>query len=186
MEKLPIIPTKRLILGPLSIADIPRIVEYADNPNIAKMLRNLPSPYAEKDAVFWINLANQGIENKTAYVFKIGLKERNEFIGGMGLHSVSTHDKAEAGYWIAEPFWGKGYATEALGALLGFGFKTVGLNKIYAVHNTQNPASGKVMINNNMIKEGVLVDEEKKDDKYLTMVRYRLTKREYEELAEKK
>lgn len=179
MKTLPTIQTDRLILGPLAIVDIPRIVEYADNPNIAKMLRNLPQPYAEKDAIFWINLANQGLENKTHYIFKIGLKDSNKFIGGMGLHSVSAHDKAEAGYWIAEPFWGKGYATEALGAVLNFGFKTVGLNKIHAVHNTKNPASGKVMIKNNMIQEGVLVDEEKKDGKYLTMVRYRLTKSEY-------
>jgi len=183
MKTLPTIQTDRLTLGPLRAVDIPRIVEYADNPNIAKMLRNLPQPYAEKDAIFWINLSNQGLVNKTSYIFKVGLKENNEFIGGMGLHIKAPHNKAEVGYWIAEPFWGKGYATEALGALLKFGFEDLELNKIYAVHFIGNPASGKVMINNKMIQEGVLVDEEKKDDTYLTLLQYRLTKREYESLS---
>jgi len=152
MKTLPTIQTDRLTLGPLRAVDIPRIVEYADNPNIAKMLRNLAYPYVEKNAISWINNANQGLVNKTSYVFKIGLKENNEFIGGMGLYVKSSDNKAEVGCWIAEPFWDKGYATEVLGALLKFGFEDLGLNKIYAQHFIGNPASGKVMINNKMIQ----------------------------------
>ena len=82
----PTLRTPRLILGQLEVSDIPRIIEYADNPNIANNLRNLPQPYREKDAIFWLNMAREGFENQEVYVFKLGLKATNDFIGGMGLH----------------------------------------------------------------------------------------------------
>jgi len=181
MTTFPTLHTPRLTLGQLEISDIPNIVEYAGSPNIAKMLRDLPHPYAEKDAIFWLNLANQGFANQTEYIFKLGLKETNEFIGGMGLHLKKRSNKAEVGYWIGEPFWNKGYATEALSVILKFGFEVLELNKIYATHYVKNIPSGKVMINNGMVKEGELVDDLKKDDEYLTLIQYRLTKREYEQ-----
>jgi len=185
MTKFPTLHTPRLILGQLEVSDIPTIVEYADNPNIANNLRDLPQPYREKDAIFWLNMARQGFENQTEYIFKLGLKETNEFIGGMGLHLKKPHHKAELGYWIGEPFWNQGYATEAARAVLKFGFEALDLNKIYAKYYTYNPASGKVMVKNNMIKEAEFVDTQFKLGKFVTEIQYRLTKREYETLNNK-
>ncbi len=183
MTEFPTLHTSRLILGQLEVSDIPRIVEYADNPNIANNLRDLSQPYREKDAIFWLNMARQGFENQAEYIFKLGLKETNEFIGGMGLHLKKEHHKAEVGYWIGEPFWNKGYATEALRAILKFGFEELELNKIYAKYYTYNPASGKVMVNNGMIKEAEFVDTQFKLGKFVTEMQYRLTKREYHQMS---
>jgi len=105
-----------------------------------------------------------------------------EFIGGVGLRVDKFHNRAELGYWVAEPFWNNGFITEAVTAILEFGFNTLKLNKILATHLVENPASGKVMIKNGMIKEGELVDHYKKDGEYKSVLQYRLTKREFEAL----
>ena len=83
------------------------------------------------------------------------------------------------GYWLAEPYWNQGYTSEAAAALLQYGFNTLGLHKILATHLVENPASGKVMIKNGMIKEGELKDHAKKNGVYRSLIQYRLTKEEY-------
>ena len=175
------IKTARLKLGQLKSIDIPRIVEFAGNKKVADMTMNIPHPYKEEDAIFWINAANQGFIKRTQYTFRIALKGNDEFIGGMGLKIDNRFNKAELGYWIGEPYWGNGYATEAAGAVLSFGFEVLNLNKIFATHLIDNPASGKVMKKNGMIKEAELVEHFRKDEKYLTVIQYRLTRKEYEE-----
>lgn len=180
MEKFPEIETSRLILGKLSFEDIPKIIEYAGNKKVAETTLNIPHPYKDNDAIFWINNANKGFENKTQFTFGIRTKNRDEFIGGIGLKINIRFQRANLGYWIAEPFWNKGYASEAVEAILKFGFTEINLNKIYATHLIENPASGRVMIKNGMIKEGELKDHTKKGDFFRSLIQYRLTKKEFE------
>lgn len=120
MTKFPELKTKRLILREISYKDIPKIVEYAGNAKIAETTLNIPHPYQEKDAIFWINNANQGFSNQTQYTFGIRLKSTGEFIGGVGLKVNKRFNRSELGYWMAEDFWNKGYVTEAVGAILAF------------------------------------------------------------------
>jgi len=181
MKEFPIIKTERLILGKVSFHDIPKIIEYAGNKKVAENTLNIPHPYGENDAVFWVNSANYGFATKTQFTFGLRLKTTNEFIGGMGLKIDKKFSRATLGYWIGEPFWNKGYVTEAVGAILKFGFQELNLNKIYATHLVENPASGKVMIKNGMIKEGELKDHTKKGDLFRSLFQYRLTQKEYDE-----
>jgi RimJ/RimL family protein N-acetyltransferase len=86
------------------------------------------------------------------------------------------HDRAELGYWIGKPFWGRGYATEAARALVQYGFDTLGLHRIYARHLTRNPASGRVLHKIGMTHEGYRRKHEKKwgiyeDDKLYGILR---------------
>jgi len=183
MKTFPTLHTARLTLGRIEVSDIPTIIKYARNPNVSKMLRTMPYPYAEKDAIFWLNKARTEFEKESAYIFRIGLANRGEFIGGISLHLKKEHQKATIGYWIGEPFWGKGYMTEALGAVLKFGFDALNLNKIQALHKASNAASGKVMAKNKMVKEAELVDDMYQNEAFHTLIQYRLTKREYERLS---
>ncbi|WP_019039738.1 GNAT family N-acetyltransferase [Psychroflexus tropicus] len=175
MNKLPEINTERLILTELKADDIKDIVNYASNKKISDSTLNLPHPYSEKDAIYWINLAYQGLKSRTNYIFAIRLKEESKFIGGIGLGVEKRFNRAEIGYWIAEPFWGKGIATEANKAVIEFGFKDLGLNKLTSSHLSKNPASGKVMQNSGMIKEGVLKKHILKDEIYHDLVVYGIT-----------
>ena len=180
MEEYPEIKTKRLRLGRLKWSDVPKIVEYAGDKDVSKTTLNIPHPYEEKDAIFWINSANQGFENKTQYTFAIRNIASDEFLGGIGLRVNPRFNRAELGYWIAKPFWNQGFTTEAAGALLAYGFEKLGLHKIYATYLEENPASGNVMRKNGMIKEGEMRDHFLKDGEYKNIIQYRLVKDEYQ------
>jgi len=180
MDKFPEIKTSRLILGKLSINDIPKIIECASNKKIADTTLNIPHPYEVRDAIFWINNANKGFENKSQFTFGIKIKTNNEFIGGIGLKINNVLNQAELGYWIAEKYWNKGFATEAVEAIIKFGFKELHLNKICASHLEQNPASGIVLIKNGMIKERELKKYIKKDDRSVVLIKYRMTRTEFD------
>lgn len=179
MKQFPTLSTARLSLEEVRTSDIPSIVQYAGDEQIARTTLNMPHPYAEKDAIYWINKARQGFQAEDHFIFGIRLEATDEFMGGIGLVVNKRFNKAEIGYWIGVPFWSRGYMTEATSAILTFGFEELGLNKIYAQFLAENPASGKIMINNGMIKEAELVDHIQKSGEYKTSLQYRLTKAEY-------
>ena len=177
--------TERLLLNSLSYKDIPKIIEYAQNPKISENVINIPFPYFEKDALFWINMANQGRRTGEIYVFAIRSKldielyRKLNFMGGIGLTIDKRNNKAELGYWIAEPFWNKNFMSEAVAKIIEFGFETLQLNKITSTHFLSNPASGKVMMKNKMVKEAEIKEHFKKGENYLDITQYRLTREEY-------
>jgi [ribosomal protein S5]-alanine N-acetyltransferase len=66
------------------------------------------------------------------------------------------YGRAEMGYWIGRPYWGRGYCTEAARELLRYGFENLGLARIFACHFKENEASGRVMRKLGMTREGDL------------------------------
>ncbi|WP_286675949.1 GNAT family N-acetyltransferase [Rossellomorea vietnamensis] len=83
------------------------------------------------------------------------MKSSGELIGAIDLfHFDPMTENCEVGYTIGYDWWNKGYGTEALSAVIEFGFKTMNIHKISAAHNTDNPASGKIMSKVGMQKEG--------------------------------
>lgn len=180
MEQFPGIETVRLWLNELRPGDIPSIVKYASNRKISDTTLNIPFPYTEKDAVYWLNLAHQGLKEDKGVIFAIRLKPTHEFIGGIGFTLDRRFDRAEIGYWLAEPFWGLGYMTEAAQSLVKYGFEQLGLNKITSSHFETNPASGKVLLKSGLKKEGELQEHIKKNSTYQDLLVYGLTKNEYE------
>lgn len=69
-------------------------------------------------------------------------------------------------------------------ALLRFGFEELKLNKIHATHHADNPASGRVMLKNGMVKEAERVQHARRDGRYHDLWQYRLTSQEYAQLLE--
>lgn len=180
MKSLPELSTERLNLSALTAVDIPLIVWYANNHEVAKYTANIPHPYAEKDAVFWLNMANVGMKQSNHFVFALRDKETNAFMGGMGLRLHAQFKRAELGYWLAEPFWGQGFTTEAAAAVIRFGFKQLKLRKINARHIIANGASGKVMVKNGFQLEGTLRREMVRDGKEHDVKVYGLLAEEFE------
>lgn len=169
MKQLPELKTERLKLRKIQIEDVPSLVKYADNRKISDNILNIPYPYREPDAVFRISYIFQGLQNKTRYIFAVTLNE--EFIGEIGLHLDNVNsNRAQLGYWIGEPFWNKGIATEAAGAVLKFGFEQLDLQTIYATCHLENTASNKVVLNNRM----------KSSNANGSIVLYSITKEEYD------
>jgi len=181
MEAFPKIETLRLVLSELKAKDIPRIVQYASNETISANTLNIPYPYHEKDAIYWLNQAFIGFKEGSQYIWGIRLKPTQDFIGGISLIISINHHRAEIGYWIGEPFWNKGYTTEATQALIKFCFEKLNLDKITSSHIVYNPASGRVMEKCGMIKEGILSQHIYKKGAYHDLVQYGLTRKQYDE-----
>ena len=180
LSTYPTLQTTRLTLGEVRATDIPNIIQYAGDKRIAATTQNMPHPYQEKDAIFWINMAQQGFQNKSKYIFGIRLNSTQQLIGGIGLHIEAAANLAELGYWVAVPHWNKGYMTEAVQAVLKFGFEKLKLNKIFATHLSENPASGKVMLKNGMQLEGTFKEHIRKDGVYKDLLQYGLVRSVYE------
>jgi [ribosomal protein S5]-alanine N-acetyltransferase len=78
-------------------------------------------------------------------------------IGEIDLYDFdNTTENGEVSYSIGYEWWNNGYATEALRAIIEFGFRYMHLHKIAAAHNTDNMASGKVMLKAGMVHEGIV------------------------------
>jgi ribosomal-protein-alanine N-acetyltransferase len=179
MESFPRLETARLVLRELADADVPRIVALASDHAVARNTLNMPHPYRPDYAHSWLRISRQAYELGAGVTFAIELRATGEFIGGIGLKVEPRFDRAEVGYWLGLPYWNQGLMTEALAAVLRYGFEGLALNKILANHTTQNPGSGAVMRKNGMVKEGELVEHVKRDGEYYTLAQYRLTRREY-------
>ena len=121
-----------------------------------------------------------GVLSSINVIFAITNSADNAFMGDIGLRVNERFNRAELGFWLGEPFWNQGYMSEAIPAVIKFGFRELKLHKIVARHLPNNPASGRVMIKNGMIKEGELKDHVRRKGKYLSLIQYRLTKPEYE------
>jgi RimJ/RimL family protein N-acetyltransferase len=112
------------------LSDKDALIKYANNQNVSKNLRDsFPYPYTEKDAVKWLNLAC--IQNPEV---NFAIANPEELIGGIGLllQPDVYRYSAEVGYWLAEPFWGKGIATKALIAFTNYAFIQFDLVRLFA------------------------------------------------------
>jgi RimJ/RimL family protein N-acetyltransferase len=88
--------------------------------------------------------------------FAITLAKQSSLIGGIGLRIDPQHPRAELGYWLGMPYWGKGYATESARAMLEHGFAILRLHRIYASAFPENTVSAKVLQKIDMKHEGCL------------------------------
>lgn len=115
----------------------------ANNRAIAQNLRDVfPHPYTLKHAADFIDLANAGV---IGYAF--GIFAGDTFIGvGSIVPQKDVYRKSgEIGFWIGEPYWGKGYGTEAVKLLTLFAFQELQLLRIYANVFSRNTASMRVL-----------------------------------------
>jgi len=117
----------RVRLRPFALEDVPAVLAYASDPEVTRHLEW--DAYDDpKTAMAFIRSTHAGI----AWIARaIVLRADEHVIGGADLRVVSTRDRrAELGYGLARSHWGQGYATEAAGLLLRFGFERLGLVRV--------------------------------------------------------
>ena len=157
MKKQPILETQRLILRPFSLDDSGDVKRLAGERAIAENTFSVPHPYESGVAEKWISTHQNQFTQNEAVIFAITLAETKALIGSVSLLNISLeHENAELGYWIGIPYWQKGYCTEAVKTILNYGFESLQLHRIYAVHYTDNIASGKVLLKAGMKHEGLI------------------------------
>ena len=166
------IETERLILCRFKLSDADKVAEMCNDYDVYKGTLALPHPYTKECAENWILRHNANFENEYYFDFAITDKKTNELYGCIGMSPNAKNNTGELGYWIGKEYWGCGYATEAVEAMIRFGFEIKGYDRIYARHFASNPASGKVLQKSGMVYEGTLKDHIFKIDKYEDVVHY--------------
>ncbi|TFB14230.1 N-acetyltransferase [Filobacillus milosensis] len=169
--------TERLILKPFTLNDAPRVVELANDPDLARTTLNIPYPYTIDSAKDWISKHPSQIEEESVYPFAIYNQQDNRLIGTMSIRPNHRHKRGEIAYWIGKDYWGQGFATEAAKRVIKFGSDELLLNKIWAMSLTDNPGSIKVMRKVGMKKEGTLIEHFYKDRKFLDVNVYGMSLR---------
>jgi len=100
-------------------------------------------------------------------------------IGTVTLRLEKDHKRAEIAYWLGVPYWGKGYATDAIKKAIDFGFNSIGLNRIWATVMKKNIASNKVLIKNGFNHEGTFSKHDLKWGNFEDVLYYGLLKEDY-------
>ena len=127
----------------------------------------------------WIARCEQGFDEGSKLALAVTLRRESILVGGIGLGIVQKHNRGEMAYWIGKRFWNKGYCTEAGQALVKYGFETLLLNRIEALHMTRNPASGRVMQKIGLTYEGKHREHYLKGAIYEDMDTYAILKTDY-------
>jgi RimJ/RimL family protein N-acetyltransferase len=146
--------TERLTLRIHALSDIPALKPLIGAREVAATTLRIPHPYTEADAQDFIAGTQEELLNRSGLRLGIVVRESGTLCGGVGLRIEPDHRRAELGYWIGVPYWGKGYATEAATAMVRYGFKTLQLHRILASHFANNVASARVLRKIGMRHEG--------------------------------
>jgi RimJ/RimL family protein N-acetyltransferase len=133
--------TPRLLLRPGFPEDAPVLAAAIADQAIARNLATVPWPYHVRDAEAFLASPRDPVL-PSLLVFERGLGPP-QLVGSCGLGRRPS-GAVEMGYWIARPFWGRGYATEACAALIAIA-RALDLPRIEGSHFVDNPASGRVL-----------------------------------------
>jgi RimJ/RimL family protein N-acetyltransferase len=134
--------TDRLLLRPGWIEDAPALFRAIDDEGIVRNLASVPWPYRPADAEAF--LATERRPDEPVMVIIRRTAGAPELVGTIGI-GRRPQGELEFGYWIARPYWGRGYATEAGRAMLAFARDSLRLTTLHSSHFLDNPASGRVL-----------------------------------------
>ena len=148
--------THRLTLRPFRIEDAEDMfINWASDPEVTRFL-TWPAHSSSDVTRMVLNDWISHYEDGGFFQWAIVLKETGRVIGSIGVVNLQEAiEEAEIGYCMGRIFWGRGIMPEALRAVMDYLFDTVGLNRIMAGHDVNNPNSGRVMVKAGMTKEGV-------------------------------
>jgi [ribosomal protein S5]-alanine N-acetyltransferase len=146
---------------------------------------SIPHPYEEGMAERFIEGARRAFEVGERVNFAVVLSEGGTLLGGVTLSINSRDDNAGLGYWIGVPYWGRGYATEAVREVGRYGFEELGLHRIHSDHFGSNPASGRVLQKAGLSYEGTRREHYKKWGKYEDRVEYGVLARDWRKAEER-
>ncbi len=152
-----VLETPRLRLRPLELSDASAIQKAAGAREIADTMISLPHPYPAGEAERYIIRQQYEREAGRSATFTIEQKADGWFCGLVELRDIDReHLQAELSFWLAVDAWGQGYMSEAIHAVVRYGFANLGLNRLYAHHMLRNPACGRVLEKNGFKQEGLL------------------------------
>jgi RimJ/RimL family protein N-acetyltransferase len=180
--------------------DKPALLEHLSTRDVYNTTLNIPYPYTEVDADFWIH-QRQHITKRQGIEVTFAIREANgKLIGGIGADEleltsnnqaeptaiISNHlvvspraHRVEFGYWLARPYWGQGIMTDAVRVYVRYAFTELNLLKLTAHVFAGNLASARVLEKNSFKLEGKLRQHFLKDGRLLDALSYGLLKEDW-------
>jgi ribosomal-protein-alanine N-acetyltransferase len=171
--------TERLLLRRLHDDDVNEVFELRSNPEVMKYV---PRPLAKtkEEALAHIALIEDKIVNNLGINWAITLKGSPKMVGIIGHYKIQPENfRSEIGYMILPQYNGKGITTEALKAVVEYGFELLQLHSTEAIIDPENSASEKVLQKNGFVKEAHILENGFYDGKFIDTVIYSLLKRNF-------
>lgn len=178
-QHTPLIRAERLHLRKLTMRDANDIFEYSRDPLVAEhVLWDAHRSVSESKGYIRYMMRKYRYGEPSSW--GIALNETDKVIGTIGFMWIQPENAAaEVGYSLSRAYWNQGYMTEALRALMEYGFNDMKLNRIEAMHEITNPASGAVMRKCGMKKEGTLRSKVLNKGKYVDVDLYAILKKDF-------
>jgi [ribosomal protein S5]-alanine N-acetyltransferase len=179
LANLPTIETDRLLLRKITLNDANDMFEYASDPQVSEY--TMWSTHSSiEDTKYFLKSLLKMYKRRELVDWGIVHKAENKFIGTCGfVEWRMTHSRAEIGYTLSRKYWGEGYMTEAVNAVIDFGFREMLLNKIQARCEVNNIASARVMEKAGMQLEGILRQQIFVKGRYWDLKTYSILKEEF-------
>ena len=179
VKEFPILETDRLILRQVTNDDAGSLLKYLSDKEVMNYVGLEPFKSIE-DSLDEISWYQSILEKKTGIRWGITLKNQGEVIGSCGfLNWVARHYRSEIGFELSKDYWGKGIASEALKAVIQYGFEEMNLQRIEALIEPPNIPSQKLVEKHGFIREGLLRNYEFTCGKFDDLYMYSLLKQEF-------
>lgn len=150
----PVLQTKRFTLRAFTLADTNDTFRIMSDPRVTRYFGTQPMTSRDQ-AADRIQAIQAAFEEKNGVRWAITMREHGQFVGSCGFwRLIKPHFRAEIGYELAPEFWGQGVMTEAVAAILTFGFTTMGLHSVEAHIAPANTGSRRVLEKLGFVQEG--------------------------------
>ena len=174
----PTLHTSRLDLIELTNEHVPDLFRIFTDERVTKYYDVIPMQ-EEADATKIMDILSARYRNRTGIRWGIALKGQRGVIGNLGFNTFTREHRSTIAYSIEHEYWNKGYVTEAIAAILKFGFEELGVNRIEAEVIPGNTASERVLEQLGFVHEGLLRQWMYWNGKHSDINMYALLKRDY-------
>ena len=171
--------TERLLLRRLTNDDFEEVIALRGNPETMKFIPR-PLVKTKEDALEHLRMMEEKIINNTGINWGITIKGNLKIIGIIGHYKIQPENhRSEIGYMMLPEFNGKGYMSEAIKAVLVYGFDQLNLHSVEAVIDPDNVASEKILQKIGFVKEAHILENELWEGKFWDSVIYSLLRRNF-------
>ncbi len=136
MAITPVLQTDRLTLRPFRLGDAGDFVALAGDPAVARMTSDIPHPLHVWQCRRWLRQARGEV--------RFAIERDDDLIGGVG-YFCHRQRVGELGFWLGQPYWGEGLATEAARAVVRYAFTDGRLTTLTSANFVDNPASARIL-----------------------------------------
>lgn len=177
----PVLETERLILRQYtdSDSDAEALFSFRSNPQAMHFVPR-PLHQSTEDALKMIAQINDNIAANDSIGWAVQVKETARVIGSVSFHRIEKeHHRGEIGYMLHPDHWGKGLVTEAVRAIVDYGFRELNFHSIEAIIDPDNTASANVLNKLNFVKEAHFRENFMQNGRFTDTAIYSLLKSDY-------